>query len=366
MLGPVKLASQNVMPRSVAPSPGARGHLCAAHGLLCNAMNWATAGRFLANDSQLRDCIHSITSLDMRNHGASPHTPTHTNAGMASDVELFALEQAQRLPATARQVLMGHSMGGLAVMGSLLRRYNEAALLPEYPEETAASALFPGWAARDQQDVRASMRLVNKRMGVSETATLQHTLFNEAPGEEPNGAITAAVLVDVTPTLTIGDDVRNILRAMCGVDMRCIRSYDDAQKELIRVGMDDKSMRDFFITNIAMPRSGPASWRCNLPVLAAHVDLLKPTITDWFLNSMAGAGAGAGVGMQPTPCTLPTLFVFGEKSVYNVKEMRERITVFFPNSQQVVIPGANHFVHHEKPKEFTAAIAPFLIQHMTP
>eukprot|EP00796_Vickermania_ingenoplastis_P011948 gene11948-8223_t len=358
-LGPVKLASKNVFPKAVVPSPGSNGHLIIAHGLLGNAMNWATAARYLANHNQLQKCVHSMTSLDMRNHGASPHTTTHTNADLASDVELFALKRAQQLPATARQVLMGHSMGGMALIGLLLRRFNEAALLPHYSDDGDA-VLFSGWKVGDQRDVRESMRLVNKEMGFSETFGLQRTLFDEVQRDRPNGAVTAAVVVDITPTISIGNDIRGTLNALCEVNMSRVQSYDDAHTELIRVGFDDKNTRDFLTTNIVVNRGGPATWRCNLPVLASHADLFQPTITQWFL----GKKSRAVEGLDPKPCSLPVLFVFGEKSVYNANEARERIPDFFPNSQQVVIPGAGHFVHHEKPKEFAEAVAPFLNKYM--
>lgn len=369
IMNPIKLASKDLIPRGATPSPSAKGHLCIAHGLLGNAMNWGTAARYLAAHPLLKDHLASLYSLDLRNHGNSPHAPNHTNAVLSSDVEKFLMERINKdLPFSARQVLIGHSMGGLTMMGMLLRRFNESALLPVHPEEAAAvdgpSPLFPGWDTPQQRDLRTAMRLVNKDLGFSETYPLRQSLFWEGSLQDnrdvnTNGAVTAAVIVDVTPTVSLGSDVRDTLKGLCQVDLSKVYSYNDAQEELIRVGMDDKNMRDFFTTNIIIKKTEPARWRCNLHVLAQHVDLLYPPITEWFLSYKKNPK-----GLEPSPCTLPVLFVFGENSVYNVPENRDIISLFFPNSQQVVVNGAGHFVHHEKPKEFVDLVAPFIRQYI--
>ena len=70
------------------------------HGLFGSGMNWNRAAR------QLSDRFRVFT-LDLRNHGHSPHAATMTYPEMASDVARFlddtGLEQA---------AVMGHSMGG--------------------------------------------------------------------------------------------------------------------------------------------------------------------------------------------------------------------------------------------------------------
>lgn len=368
----VKLATANLFPRSLTRSSTAAGHLCIAHGLLGNAMNWATAAKHLASHPLLSEKVASITSLDMRNHGSSPHTDAHNNALLASDVEAFLLDSQKRLPSSARQVCIGHSMGGLTMIGMLLRRYNEDALLPEVVD--SSEGILDGWNEKDQRDVRTSMRLVNKAAGFSETYPIQHLLFSDKYSSEKeikgNAAVTAAVIVDTTPTITIDQDTKETLKRLCDVDLSRIYSYQDAQTELMRVGMDNKMMRDFFTTSIIVGKkpnesgmSRPASWRCNLYALAAQTDFLKPSITEWFLHCKSN-DSSSSLLKTAKPCTVPVLFVFGGNSVYNVPENRERIKEFFPNSEQVVVEGAGHFVHHEKPLEFANVVAPFVGAHL--
>ncbi|HTZ19862.1 MAG TPA: alpha/beta fold hydrolase [Opitutaceae bacterium] len=74
------------------------------HGLLGSSRNWQTAGRDLASR-------HHVYALDLRNHGASPHSAEMTYAAMLADVlEWFG---AQGL---AKATVVGHSMGGKVAM----------------------------------------------------------------------------------------------------------------------------------------------------------------------------------------------------------------------------------------------------------
>jgi len=74
------------------------------HGLLGSSRNWQTVGRDLA------DTYH-VRALDLRNHGASPHTATISYEAMVDDV-LFWMDR-EGIQAAA---LLGHSMGGKVAM----------------------------------------------------------------------------------------------------------------------------------------------------------------------------------------------------------------------------------------------------------
>lgn len=78
--------------------------LLISHGLLGSSRNWTTVGPGLADD-------RTVVALDLRNHGASPHTDTHTYPEMAADI--LAWMDARGMD---RVDLLGHSMGGKAVM----------------------------------------------------------------------------------------------------------------------------------------------------------------------------------------------------------------------------------------------------------
>ena len=74
------------------------------HGLFGSSQNWAGMGRRLTG-------VGRCVLLDLRNHGDSPHAPTHSLADCVGDVADWA-----RLHAPGPLRLIGHSMGGLVAM----------------------------------------------------------------------------------------------------------------------------------------------------------------------------------------------------------------------------------------------------------
>jgi len=75
------------------------------HGLFGSSQNWAGMGRRLIPQG-------AVYALDLRNHGDSPHAPTHTLSDCVRDLQEWVIAHAHQ------QVrLIGHSMGGQAAMG---------------------------------------------------------------------------------------------------------------------------------------------------------------------------------------------------------------------------------------------------------
>ncbi|ETN40614.1 uncharacterized protein HMPREF1541_04891 [Cyphellophora europaea CBS 101466] len=91
------------------------------HGLFGSQRNNRTMSKVLA-----RDLSRPVYTLDLRNHGDSPHAATHTYTSMAEDVEAFISTHSIPTP-----ILIGHSMGAKVAMTMALRH------------PTAYSALIP-------------------------------------------------------------------------------------------------------------------------------------------------------------------------------------------------------------------------------
>ncbi|SEM49384.1 Pimeloyl-ACP methyl ester carboxylesterase [Loktanella fryxellensis] len=84
-------------------TPTAAPPLLIAHGLFGSARNWGVIAKRLSDTRQ-------VIAVDMRNHGASPWTDSHTYADMAADLaEVIAAHGGQA-------DVLGHSMGGKAAM----------------------------------------------------------------------------------------------------------------------------------------------------------------------------------------------------------------------------------------------------------
>lgn len=75
------------------------------HGLFGSSQNWAGTGRRLVSQGM-------VYALDLRNHGDSPHAPTHTLSDCVGDLQEWVTAHAQ-----GPVRLIGHSMGGQAAMG---------------------------------------------------------------------------------------------------------------------------------------------------------------------------------------------------------------------------------------------------------
>lgn len=81
---------------------------------------------------------------------------------------------------------------------------------------------------------------------------------------------------------------------------------------------------------------------------------------DGLANSLRGMGTGAQPVLHDElpSMALPTLLIVGEedeKFVAVNRQMAQRI----PEAQKVVVPGAGHAVHLERPKEFARAVLDF-------
>lgn len=75
-----------------------------AHGLFGSKRNWNAIGRKLAED-------FSVYLLDLRNHGASPHSSRMDIPHLAADFRFFLDRQC-----IESAVFLGHSLGGKAAM----------------------------------------------------------------------------------------------------------------------------------------------------------------------------------------------------------------------------------------------------------
>lgn len=82
------------------------------HGLFGSSKNWATVAENLKQN-------YNVYTLDARNHGQSEHSNSHTLADMVEDAFNW---YNQTVDPSTKSIWLGHSMGGLTVMGLALHR----------------------------------------------------------------------------------------------------------------------------------------------------------------------------------------------------------------------------------------------------
>lgn len=78
------------------------------HGIFGSSDNWLTQARLLSPQ-------YRVMSLDLRNHGQSPHSEEFDYKVMVDDLEEFLTEHQLEDP-----IIIGHSMGGKVVMNFAL------------------------------------------------------------------------------------------------------------------------------------------------------------------------------------------------------------------------------------------------------
>lgn len=130
------------------------------HGLLGSSQNWQRAAKVFAEKFR-------VLVVDLRNHGDSPHTPTHSLAEMREDIKDFFDHEI-----IAPAYLLGHSMGGVVAMEfafhhprMLLGLIIEDVAPRAYPNDsgeilqTLASIDLSGVASRQQVDERLALTI---------------------------------------------------------------------------------------------------------------------------------------------------------------------------------------------------------------
>lgn len=238
--------------------------LVIVHGLYGSARNWGVIARRLAD-------IRDVTAVDLRNHGDSPHFPSHSYADLAQDL-------AQLIGSIGQPVdLLGHSMGGKAAM---------------------------------------------------QLALIQGALIRRL------------VVADIAPVAYDHDQTRHV-EAMQSLDLANISTRAEADAALART-ISDAALRAFFLQSLDFKTTATPRWKLNLEVLKAEM----PLITGW--------------PDTPGQFTGPTLFLTGAQSHYVRPEHRDAILAQFPKARFAKLPGAGHWLHAEKPREFEEAVRVFL------
>ncbi|WP_172329725.1 alpha/beta fold hydrolase [Mangrovicoccus sp. HB161399] len=145
------------------------------------------------------------------------------------------------------------------------------------------------------------------------------------------------IVADIAP-VAYGHTQMQYVHAMRGVDLSKVETRGDADRQLQET-VPELQIRAFLLQSLDVKEK---RWKLNLDVLAAEMDkvLSFPETGGSFAN--------------------PTLFLSGGKSDYVTPDHRGAIKALFPKARFVKIPGAGHWLHAEKPREFEAAARVFL------
>ncbi len=145
------------------------------------------------------------------------------------------------------------------------------------------------------------------------------------------------VVADIAPSAYNHTQI-HLVEAMQGVHLDYLGNRADAQIAMAST-VPEEGVRAFLLQSLDIKAR---KWRLNLDVLAdeMHHIIGFPEIEGEFDG--------------------PSLFLTGAESTYVTADHRPEIKRLFPKARFAKIPGAGHWLHAEKPREFEAAVRAFL------
>jgi pimeloyl-ACP methyl ester carboxylesterase len=151
------------------------------------------------------------------------------------------------------------------------------------------------------------------------------------------GLIRRLIVADIAPVPYNHTQAHHIT-AMRGVDLGTVTRRSEAAEQLGAQGVEP-ALQSFFTQSLDVAGK---RWLLNLDTLEAEMPKIIgfPEVTGIFQN--------------------PTLFLTGGNSDYVLPEYRDRIKSLFPAARFAKLPGAGHWLHADKPREFEAAVRAYL------
>lgn len=145
------------------------------------------------------------------------------------------------------------------------------------------------------------------------------------------------IVADIAPVAYTHSQIQ-FIEAMRAVDLSKVTKRSDATDQLAQL-VPDPTLQSFFTQSLDLK---DRRWKLNLDALAdeMHKVLGFPEVSGSFEK--------------------PTLFLSGASSDYVKPDHRPTIRSLFPKARFARIPGAGHWLHAEKPREFEASVRAFL------
>jgi pimeloyl-ACP methyl ester carboxylesterase len=150
-------------------------------------------------------------------------------------------------------------------------------------------------------------------------------------------AVRRLVVADIAP-VTYTHSQQPFIDAMRAVDLSRVTRRSEAEAQLAEHGVEP-ALQSFFTQSLDV---AGRRWRLNLDALAAQL----PAIMGFPDIDAQWDG--------------PALFLAGAASDYVRPEHRVLIRALFPRARFAKLPGAGHWLHADRPREFEAAVRAFL------
>jgi len=148
-------------------------------------------------------------------------------------------------------------------------------------------------------------------------------------------------VVDIAPVDYGGSgEFAGYVEAMEGLDLDALQRRTDAD-EALRTSVPNRTVREFLLQNLR--REGDSwRWQVNLEVLGRDLDALS----GWPADRLDGVAPFEG----------PVLWLAGGDSDYVRGEQDAEMRRLFPRVRKVVVKGAGHWVHAQRPEVVVEAL----------
>ena len=150
--------------------------------------------------------------------------------------------------------------------------------------------------------------------------------------------VEALIVADIAPA-AYGHSLTPEIDAMRGVDLAGMTRRSEVEAAL-EADVPERAVRAF-LAHSAILDDAPR-WTLNLDALRANMDLITgfPNLSEAYRG--------------------PTLFLTGGASHYVRESHRSEVLRLFPAAEHEALPGAGHWLHVDKPREFLDAVNGFL------
>ncbi|MFO7575823.1 MAG: alpha/beta fold hydrolase [Bacteroidales bacterium] len=162
--------------------------------------------------------------------------------------------------------------------------------------------------------------------------------------------VASLIIADISPFIRSdqSDKIPRFHQKVLGTLLNTdISSYSGRAEieEIIAEMIGDTRTASFLLKNLYRMENGRYGWRLNARSLYDNLNKLMGTIPADISRTVTG---------------FPVLFIKGSESGYLPESHFPMITDLFPAAEFKIIEGAGHWLHAEKPEEFSETVLSFL------
>ncbi|AVO38745.1 alpha/beta fold hydrolase [Pukyongiella litopenaei] len=197
----------------------------------------------------------------------------------------------------------------------------------------------PRFSSHGYEDMADDLAEVIDRFG-GQADVLGHSMGGKAAmmlALRHGAKLRKLVVADIAPVAYTHSQLPYI-HAMRAVDLSQVTRRSEAETQLAAQGVE-KALQSFFTQSLDLKER---RWLLNLDVLEAEM----PRIMGFPQITASWDG--------------PALFLSGADSDYIRRDHRPAIKTHFPRAGFARIPGAGHWLHADKPREFEATVRAYL------